>query len=56
MTEYRIDRSHVEHSCCYDAVVIRDIDGKQEKVCECREDDAQMICDALNAAAHKETT
>lgn len=55
-----IDTDMVEHGCCWDtAVVTRCPEGEGQYgtdvslVCECRNEHAQFICDALNAAVLK---
>lgn len=45
MPIYYISQS-AEHTCCWDAMICS---GNNIYVCECRMEDAKMICDALNA-------
>jgi hypothetical protein len=59
---YRINSSFVEHPCCWDSAIVRDCTkgkGMYGKgvalICECDEDHAQFICNALNAAIAKRT-
>lgn len=56
MNRYYLDESMAEHTCCWDTAVVRkrengpDKWGRDvERICECRDSNAQMICDALNA-------
>jgi hypothetical protein len=55
---YRVDSSYVKHRCCWDTAVVLDCEeGKGDlgtnklAVCDCYEEDAQFIADALNHAA-----
>ena len=58
--EYRIDESVVEHGCCWDSAIVRDCEGGKGMygkdvalICECNSDNADMICEALNASISK---
>lgn len=55
MNQYYIDKEMVEHGCCWDtAIVIKcepgqgKFEGDVDVICECNNDMAQIICDALN--------
>lgn len=55
MNKYYIDSEMVEHGCCWDtAIVIKCEPGHGmyckdvALICECNDDMAQIICDALN--------
>jgi hypothetical protein len=37
-----------EHSCCWDALIVDTKESPHRRICECREEDAKMICEALN--------
>ena len=57
MDYYYIDKGKGEHGCCWDTAIVRKCDagkgmygGDIELVCECNEEHAQEICDALNTA------
>lgn len=53
---YRIDPTKVEHGCCWRTAIVREKTEEEFKnspfktvlVCECDEDIAQIICNALN--------
>ena len=56
MNQYYIDNSMVEHKCCWDAAIVRKCEtgagiygGDIDLICECDSENAQAICDALNA-------
>lgn len=52
---YYADKSMVEHGCCWDTAIVRKCKpgegiygGDVYLVCECLDENAQQICDALN--------
>ena len=54
---YYIDSGMVEHGCCWETAIVRVNDtGTVELICECREKEAQIICDALNATLKSHDT
>ena len=57
MSRYYIDKSMVEHGCCWTAAIARKCEpgkgmygGDIDLVCECNDEHAEEICAALNAA------
>ena len=57
---FYIDDASVEHACCWDTAVVQKCEpgkgmygGDVALICECNEEQAQFICDALNAAQVK---
>ena len=55
LNHYYIDANFVEHRCCWDTAIVRKCEmgkgmyGKDvELICECNDNLAQEICDALN--------
>ena len=58
MQRYYIDKSMVEHRCCWDAAIARKCPKGQGNygsdvrlICECDDVNARFICDALNLKA-----